>query len=212
MKYSDYKEKMSQIPASDSIQFGLAVLWLHPDRLPLTAVSLGETNGNIVKVPGKTKNRFGNIVTVVGISQKLFFQNETVTDIILPSSIEKLPSFAFAGCKNLKNITIPKKIRTIHEGTFAGCENLENVYYEGTMDDWKKVNIITNRHEIEFGKFIPGTPVCEILSEKLKFVPGNEALFMSDVHFNCKLDNDDDKTAFQIVHDGKNVTEMFRQY
>lgn len=203
MDYRSYREKMSDIPVTDALQYVRISRWFHPEMFVLEAASLGNEKVNAVRIPGYVRYKSGKNVCVTGITKKLFFNNEDVTDIMLPPGIAEFPDYAFSGCKNLKNITIPKKVTTIREGTFEGCDSLSNVYYEGSMEEWKKITILHERYEVEFGELIQGTPVWKVASERLKFVPGNEALFMSDIHFNCELDNE--TTYFRDSFDGKDM-------
>ena len=211
MDYKGYCESVRDIePLRDPGFYSNAIMWLHPERLPLRLISAGEEQRSIVKVPAQLSNRYGNSVPVVGVSARAFAGNEHVTDIILPSSIEDLPAEAFSGCLNLKNITIPKNIRIIRAKTFEHCKSLRNVFYEGTLEEWKKIEIVHEKHEIEFGKLIPGTPVHEILSERLVPIPGNEALLSATIHFHCELEKSQWPTTFQIKMAGIEVTELFR--
>ena len=46
----------------------------------------------------------------------------------------------FSGCTNLETIYVGKDVTDIGtDWDFAGCENLKYVYYEGTIEDWCKV-------------------------------------------------------------------------
>ena len=87
---------------------------------------------------------------------------------------------------------------------------LEDVYYEGTMEEWKSIDIVHDRHEIEFGDLIPGSPLQEIKAERLMHVPGNDALFMANIHFRCALPDSACNSDFEINVKGKDVTECFR--
>ena len=213
MNYREYFLKIKDVPASEKLEYDLAVFWLHPGHLPLKLVSLGGERSPVIKVPAEAVNRYGghdSLVPVIGISGNAFSGNERVTDIILPQGIEKISAGAFAGCTNLRRITIPKKVRFIDEGTFDGCASLEDVYYEGTPDDWKNVVIVHCRHEIEFGKLISGTPVQKIVGERLVHVPGNDALLTANIHFRCGLENAAEPSEFTIKAAGKDLTAFFR--
>ena len=210
MNYKEYCEFIKDIEISDSLEFCQAILWLHPEILPLGLVSIADKNLSIIRVPEKAKNRFDRIVPIIAVAKGAFAGNENITDIILPSSIERLPQGAFAGCSSLKNITIPKKITHMKEKTFDGCCNLENIYYEGTAEEWDKIEIIHEKHEIEFGDVIPGTSVHTILAERRMFIPGNEAILTANIHFRCNFIENDSGT-FHIKMGGKDITEFFRQ-
>lgn len=210
MNYKEYCEFIKDIEISDSLEFCQAILWLHPEILPLGLVSIADKSLSIIRVPEKAKNRFDRIVPIIAVAKGAFAGNEKITDIILPSSIERLPQGAFAGCSSLKNITIPKKIKHIKEKTFDGCCNLENIYYEGTPEEWDKIEIIHEKHEIEFGDVIPGTQVHTILAERRMFIPGNEAVLTANIHFRCNFTEIDSGT-FHSKMGGKDITEFFRK-
>lgn len=209
MNYKDYLESVKDIPISEKLRFYQAVLWLHPSVLPLGLLSLGETEQRIVKVPAEVVNRYGNTVPVISLARDTFRKNETVTDIILPSSIRSFPQGAFYGCTNLRNITIPKTIKEIQLDTFGSCENLQNIYYEGTWEEWQKIRIPRERHEVDLGEPIGGAPVQKVVDERLVHVPGNDEVLAATVHFQCKFANDTYET-FGLPADGKDDTDIIR--
>ena len=185
MNFEDYYETIKGAPIPENLEFDLAVMWLHPSRLPLRLASLGGCDCRVIRVPQFAGNSYGSIVPVTMIKAGAFSSNKNVTDILLPSNIGEIPQGAFAGCKNLKNITLPKSIKRIEEKTFEGCASLENVYYEGSPEEWDQISILYEKYEIDFGELIPGTPVQKKLDERRVFIPGNEALKTAPIHFNC---------------------------
>lgn len=187
MTYNDYLETIKDVEPSDKFKFTQAILWLHREKLPMGLISLGDDKIEKVKVPAFVKNQYDITVPVIAISSMAFSGNTNVTDVILPPSIERFPQGVFSGCTALRNITIPRKIKIIKEGTFKGCVNLENIFYEGTPEEWGKIKIVHQTHEIEFGTLIPGTPTQTVISEKSVNIPGNEAIFSANIHFRCKL-------------------------
>ena len=187
MNFREYAEMLINVPYTDTLEYQMAFLWLHPEIVPLKVTSIGNLDSSIIKFPERAMNRYGRKVPVITFSSQAFSGKSNITDIVLPQSIEQFPKGAFEGCTGLKRITVPRKIKIIREGTFAGCEQLEDIYYEGTMEEWNTVNIVHYKHEIEFGKLIPGTPVQEVKAERILNVPGNEAFFSANIHFLCKL-------------------------
>ena len=61
--------------------------------------------------------------------------------IVCPESLQTIGSYAFGSLKSLKTIKPGKGIKAIKEGAFHGCNALTDVYYEGSEDDWKNINI-----------------------------------------------------------------------
>ena len=147
----------------------------------------GTTIPEVIKLPRKAINRWGNEVPVSGFLPSVFSGNGFVTDIILHPGIGGFPEGAFGGCKNLRRITIPKRVREIKRNVFAGCHSLEDVYYEGTREEWEKINIYMGTRIVKTGALIPGTPVCEVVADYEKHDPGNDALLKANIHFNCKF-------------------------
>lgn len=210
MNFKEYREMIKDLTYTDTLEYAQAYMWLHPDRLPLRLVSVGKDAPAIIKIPDMTINSYGRKVPVVSVSRDAFAGHEKITDIILPTTLQSIPDGAFAGCSGLERIAIPKKITSIREGTFSGCESLKDVYFEGSMEEWKKINIIHSKHEIEFGDLIPGTPVLEIKEERLIHIPGNDALLKADIHFNCEISELSYDPKFELSIGDQDVTDFFR--
>ena len=73
------------------------------------------------------------------ISSKAFFQQEGLTEIIIPDSVTKIEENAFLWCRKLTAITMSKNLEYIGEGAFAGCTSLENIVI------WKNVDEVGKR-------------------------------------------------------------------
>ena len=129
-------------------------------RAPMFVTTLGDTASEVLKLPRKAINKWGIEVDVAGFMSGAFQGNDKVTEIILHSGIYNLPNVAFKGCTSLTRLSIPKSVKKIGRDVFSGCDSLEDVYYEGTIEQWKKIEIYTGKRIIEYGKLIPGTPVC----------------------------------------------------
>ena len=159
-------------------------------RIPLDLQMIKTPGLEVIKFPRRALNKWENEVVVHRFSADVFQWNDNVTDIILHSRICGIPKGAFRGCKNLKRITIPKGVRRIGKDVFAGCDSLEDVYYEGTKEEWDKVEIYQGERVVELGSLKPGTPVCEVAADYFKHDPGNDALLKATVHFGCVWDTD----------------------
>ena len=61
--------------------------------------------------------------------------------VVLPSSIQKIPQMMFIYCMNLSEIYIPKSVISVDMSAFATSEKLQTVYYEGTEEEWNKINV-----------------------------------------------------------------------
>jgi len=63
-------------------------------------------------------------------------------EVILPN-ITKIENFTFSNCSSLESIFIPKFVTSIGDCAFLKCTNLKNIYYEGTKEEWDKIDIST---------------------------------------------------------------------
>ena len=133
MNFKEYWETVKDIESPKELVFREAFFWVPRYHIPVWLTSLGGCSLPVVRVPGQIKNGFGCSVPVITLEKEAFAGNETVTDVILPPSLDRLPAGAFEGCVNLQNVVLPKAVTRIPENTFRGCSGLENVFYEGTM-------------------------------------------------------------------------------
>lgn len=59
--------------------------------------------------------------------EKGAFRGSEMSAILIPSSVKKIGSMAFAECPNLLSINLPEGIDLIDDATFDGCQSLESV-------------------------------------------------------------------------------------
>ena len=212
MNYTEYKSLICSTPETQGLGYEIAFMWLNPGRLPISVVSLNGCKDKIIRVPLEEINPHSsgrNRVPVIGVAQKAFVGNTDVTDIILHSGIQKIGRAAFSGCTLLERITIPKAIKSIGADTFKDCVSLCDIYYEGTLDEWNKIKINGDRREVEFGGLVPGSPVQEIVSERLICDPGNAALRLANIHFRCELPSVKNANRFTVRAGKTDITRLF---
>lgn len=86
----------------------------------------------------------GNYVIKSGtkaICDGAFINCSSLTSITIPNGVTKIGYNTFFRCDHLTSITIPNSVTTIDDGAFYQCNALATVYYNGTEDDWNKINI-----------------------------------------------------------------------
>lgn len=71
----------------------------------------------------------------------------------IPNGVTTISSSSFRFCTSLINITIPDSVTTINVAAFYGCDNLTDVYYKGTPEQWKKINIDSNNDTLTSAAF-----------------------------------------------------------
>ena len=58
----------------------------------------------------------------------LFLNNVEIKDLVIPSSITKINSFAFIGCSGLSSLTLHQNVASIGYSAFYGCSNLSSLF------------------------------------------------------------------------------------
>lgn len=186
MRFKDYVKKVRDLPVTEVACVQMQVSPFASHAAPSYITSIKEKGIPVIKLPGCIVSD-GRLSTVRTFQEDLFQGNEEITDIILNHYLDEFPKDAFWGCRNLQRITIPKGIRIIHEGTFWDCTALTDIYYEGTPEEWARMEKNFEKHTVIYGGLIPGSPVEQIEEELIERTPGNEALYTATVHFRCPL-------------------------
>ncbi len=69
--------------------------------------------------------------------------NVSINEIRISNGITTIGYGAFARMESLKEVKLPTSITTIEMHSFLGCTQLTTVYYNGTKEEWNKINIAT---------------------------------------------------------------------
>lgn len=64
-----------------------------------------------------------------------------LTNIIIPDNVEYIGFMAFEGCSRLAKINIPDSVTYIGDDAFSNCSNLTDVYYGGSEEQWRSIDI-----------------------------------------------------------------------
>ena len=70
-----------------------------------------------------------------------YLYDANIVDFNIPENIEGIESWAFACCSKLKSINLPNNIKEISFGVFFDCPLLKDIYYNGTKEEWKRIEI-----------------------------------------------------------------------
>ena len=101
-----------------------------------------DSNGNVINLNLKTKNKLGtvkipsqidgkNVISLKGASlfekDGAFTNCAGLTGITIPNTITTIGDSAFSNCTGLKSITLPDSVTTIESNAFSGCTGLKSI-------------------------------------------------------------------------------------
>lgn len=131
----------------------------HCEGLQRVEIANGLTTIGYQSFLGCTRLRSINIPSsVTSILSAAFMNCRSLTYIAIPSGVTEIEDFTFCDC-GLTSVTLPASISKIAEAAFSINSKLIDVFYAGTEDQWKKINIDNKR-------------------------AGNAALLNAEIHYN----------------------------
>lgn len=80
-------------------------------------------------------------VTYIGSSA---FEQTAIKSITLSEGMTSISKFAFNNISSLTSVTIPKSVTNIGNNAFSNCTNLQDMYYLGTVNDWAKIDFVSD--------------------------------------------------------------------
>ena len=92
----------------------------------------------------KYKGPGGDVAVPEGITSIgtwAFSGCSSLESITLPEGVTSIGNCAFSGCRSLKSITLPEGVTNIGSISLSECSSLTDVYYEGTEEDWNRIEI-----------------------------------------------------------------------
>ena len=82
--------------------------------------------------------------SVTSIGEFAFSGCSSLTSITISEGVTSIGEFAFTGCSSLTNITIPDSVTSIRKCVFSDCSSLTNITYNGTQEQWNRIDKYTN--------------------------------------------------------------------
>ena len=122
---------------------------------------------------------------------------ELLTEVIIPSSITEISTYAFANVTSLTTIEIPNTIKQVGENAFKGCVNLNSLYYDGKTIDWFDIEFKNDfslpNYNDNFENFYIKNDVGNIIYNKNKYdileqveITQDITNLSSSLFYNCK--------------------------
>ena len=99
-------------------------------------------------------------------------------ELVIPSTITNVPSYAFAGATDISSIKLSSKLSSVGADAFTMCTGLSKVDFDGTLDDWVDIrftNYASNPVYFAHDLYIGGVKLSGkiVLPEKLNVVPNS---------------------------------------
>ncbi len=72
-------------------------------------------------------------------SDKLYINNELLTDLIIPDGVTSIENYVFYAYGYLRSLTIGVNVTSIGESAFGGCHGLQSITFNGTIEQWNAI-------------------------------------------------------------------------
>ncbi len=79
--------------------------------------------------------------SVTSIGGSAFYGCSSLTSVSVGDSVTSIGGCAFSYCRSLTSVSIPVSVMSIGDSAFSDCYSLTDVYYYGTEDDRKEIDI-----------------------------------------------------------------------
>ena len=112
---------------------------LDEDSLTAVVIRKKDYKGNIVIPENVVSKNLSYRVTRIGNSA--FDRCWDLMSITIPKSVTHIGKYAFTYCTSLTTIRIPDSVTSIGNGAFFMCETLSNIIFNGTIEQWKNIEI-----------------------------------------------------------------------
>lgn len=87
-------------------------------------------------------------------------KNVVIPETYMGYEVTIIDKNAFSGCKALESITLPNTLNCCMWQAFDGCKNLKSVYYNGTIEEWCKINFSNYDYDLKtYGHFHLSNPL-----------------------------------------------------
>ena len=121
----------------------------NPSYTSIDGVLYNKTATELVKYPCKKEDTsYAVYDSVISIGDSSFRDCRNLTSISISDKVTNIGSAAFSYCYGLKNISIPESVTVILNNAFYSCSRLTDVYYGGTYEQWKAIDIGVNNDEL----------------------------------------------------------------
>lgn len=134
LKYYNYDGENSDPPVRD---YSTGLVFTENGDGTCKVSGKGTCADNHIMIPPTSP--YGSTVTSIGDSA---FKDSYAHSISIPEGVTSISQFALGNSSLLTSVLIPVSLTNIDGGAFYNCETL-TVYYAGTAEQWKNINIVS---------------------------------------------------------------------
>ncbi|MCR4586022.1 MAG: leucine-rich repeat protein, partial [Lachnospiraceae bacterium] len=87
----------------------------------------------------------------ISIDQEEIWYPDDVVQLVIEEGVPEIGYSAFEDNSRLTSVYLPLSVKSILSDAFNGCTSLTDVYYSGTEEDWKKINIQGSGNDLLLG-------------------------------------------------------------
>lgn len=113
-------------------------------EIPDTITTIGQ--GAFMFCGDLTSVEIPDSVTSIDIGAFMFCGD--LERVVIGNSLTTISDGMFLFCMGLRTVEMSNSVSTISDSGFSGCSNLTNVYYQGTAEDWGKIEFISSNDNL----------------------------------------------------------------
>lgn len=76
-------------------------------------------------------------------AERLYLNGMEVKTLNIPDGVKTISQYAFINASRIERVALPKSLKSVGAYAFDGCDKLIKVYYAGSENNWKELNIST---------------------------------------------------------------------
>lgn len=113
----------------------------------------------------------------------LYLNGELIKELVIPEGVSVIKSCAFCACDSIEKVILPNSLSKIEQSAFTGDKEgfRLDVYYNGTEEEWSKVEIEDDNDYLENAKvhfnYKSKQEKISACKEKVDISPNNDVLF-----------------------------------
>ena len=92
-------------------------------------------------IKGARNSVIPNDGSVMTIGKMAYAHMEGISMIVIPNTVNRIQTNAFAFCADLEALVIGSGMRVIGHDVLIECEKFESVFYCGTAEQWQDISI-----------------------------------------------------------------------